>query len=602
VDLAALLARMKAHSHDPVVQAECCFSLHQSGQQADASALAFLPLIVAALRAHPGAAQLLTSGCALLGHMCVDRSEDELVAAGVADGIAAVVDVMRAHPADAKLHSLCGMALHSMVMSPGLRDVAVRAGAMPALAAALQAHVLCTRTANLICLALNKVVAEHRLASAQAGDAGAVAAVLAMARAHPASVALQALACHTLAALACDDANKVRAIRAGAIEAILQAMHAHAADDNMQGNGCKTLGVIAKDHTALISARSSSLLGDACTAVVAAMNAHGTHAYVQHHGCFALFQIFFKHGVHLEAHKAGAVTALVAAFRTHPADAKVQELGFAAATFLCTRNAAVSIAASRAGALQAIVAVLRAHPANTRVQVSGCNTLDSIVQAHPRTQAAAGAAGAVEAIAAALRMTGINASVQEFGCGALLTMIHGHRGNAERACAAGAMEALADVISASSAVEHIDAFRNSVAALDGLLDGNEDAARQAINAGMMDVMAHAVTPRLGPTVREMHTRIARLLQAAAQRHDAAACTHAGCKRCAGARNDGRMCALPGCGARKRGDGSGKGLLRCGACRRVAFCGAAHQREAWVSHKTECAALCAADAGDEEDDE
>jgi hypothetical protein len=52
-----------------------------------------------------------------------------------------------------------------------------------------------------------------------------------------------------------------------------------------------------------------------------------------------------------------------------------------------------------------------------------------------------------------------------------------------------------------------------------------------------------------------------------------------------------MCARPGCGLRKRADGSGKTLLRCGRCRVRAYCGVAHQRDDWARHKGECGAPC-----------
>jgi hypothetical protein len=94
-------------------------------------------------------------------------------------------------------------------------------------------------------------------------------------------------------------------------------------------------------------------------------------------------------------------------------------------------------------------------------------------------------------------------------------------------------------------------------------------------------------------VLEAHTRLLSSLEAAAQRHDAGVCAHERCKRCAAARDAGRMCALAGCGALKRADGSGKRLLRCGACAVAAYCGPAHQREHWERHKTECATLAAA---------
>jgi hypothetical protein len=167
------------------------------------------------------------------------------------------------------------------------------------------------------------------------------------------------------------------------------------------------------------------------------------------------------------------------------------------------------------------------------------------------------------------------------------------------------MEALAAAMSTSYAHNDTDRlfsiYNYAMRILDALLDGSDDAARRAIHAGVLGIMAREGTRRVDPSVLPHHTCIVRLLEAAAQRHDAAVCTHNGCKRCGAARECGHMCALPGCGARKRGDGSGKGLLRCGACRRAAFCGAAHQREDWERHKTECAALRAAGAAQQADD-
>jgi hypothetical protein len=51
VDAAALIARLQQHSDDPEVQAQCFEALCRSGELADEPALAFLPVIVTALRA-----------------------------------------------------------------------------------------------------------------------------------------------------------------------------------------------------------------------------------------------------------------------------------------------------------------------------------------------------------------------------------------------------------------------------------------------------------------------------------------------------------------------------------------------------------------------
>jgi hypothetical protein len=52
LDAAALIAQLQAHSAEPDMQADCCYSLSESGQLSDEAALSFLPAIVAAMCAH----------------------------------------------------------------------------------------------------------------------------------------------------------------------------------------------------------------------------------------------------------------------------------------------------------------------------------------------------------------------------------------------------------------------------------------------------------------------------------------------------------------------------------------------------------------------
>jgi hypothetical protein len=60
-----------------------------------------------------------------------------------------------------------------------------------------------------------------------------------------------------------------------------------------------------------------------------------------------------------------------------------------------------------------------------------------------------------------------------------------------------------------------------------------------------------------------------------------------------------MCALAGCGVRRRE--GGKNLRFCVTCRSARYCSEAHQKEDWKRHKQECALLrdrraAGADAG------
>jgi hypothetical protein len=603
---AALVARLQAHSAYPVMQAQCLLSLCErglSGELNDESALSFWPAILAALRAHPGHAVLQKLGCAALTHTARASSTDALVSAGCADVIHAAVCAMQAHPADANVQVSGCCLLDSFARSAELRDILVSAGAVRAVAAALHAHVLYEDVA-CICEALSRITVRHPAAMAQAGAAGAVAAALAVLHTHSTSALLQTSACAALGSLAYDADNQKRAIHAGAMEAVVHALRAHTADAMVQIYGCRALGNIAEGHVAVIRTRSSGLVCDAITAAVVALSAHCADASVMEHTCSALSHLLVTDADRVDAGKAGAVTAVVAALRAHAADANLQRRGCCIITHLSTRNSRNAVAASAAGAFEVCASALRAHPDDVNVQVAAVNSLGCMLQAHPRLQAAAGAAGAVEAIVDAMRVPVADARLLAFACEALLRAVQGHRGNAQRSAAAGDAETFAVVMVASCAQEvtvtTFSAYDSATRALDALLDGNEDAARRAIHAGVLDIMARqgGPTQRSRQTVVAVHDRVLSLLQAAAQRHDAAVCVHDGCKRCAAARDAGRVCALPGCGARKRGDGSGKTLLRCGACRRAAFCGAAHQREDWERHKTECAALRAADDADE----
>jgi hypothetical protein len=614
LDFAALLACMQEHNADPEVQAQCCLSLWRSDDRpSEESALAFLPVILAALRAHPGHTDLQTIGCTALGRICLGISEAALSCSGVVDCLRPVLDAMQAHPTDTQLQSACCGALDDMTRSAQLRETAVAMGAVQVVVAALHASVLKDAAAGWllnICISLNRLTSAHPLATTQAGAAGAVAAVVEFLRAPAASALLHATGCRALATLACDYNNKTKAVHAGAIEAILQAMRAHAADAEVQAYGCRALANISVYHTGAIWARSDRLSLDAITAAVATLHAHRGSTLAQQHGCVALSLLPANEELRVEAGKMGAVKAVLAALCAHPADAGVQDAGCGALGTLCTDNSANAVQACGAGALQAIVAALGAHPAEFQVQITGCHALLKLVDAHPRLQAAAGAAGAVEAIVHAMRVPAADATLLQFSHAALRAVVRAHRGNAERACAAGAMDALAAAMSSSDAhedvsvgavqMQHYSVYAAGLTALDALLQTDEDAARRAILAGLHTVVRDGAQ-LADPYVLPDHDRVLSLLQAAAQRHDAAACAHDGCRRCSAERDAGRMCALAGCAARKRADDSGKRLLRCGACRTAAYCGPAHQREHWERHKTECAALGAAhERGEEEE--
>jgi hypothetical protein len=123
-------------------------------------------------------------------------------------------------------------------------------------------------------------------------------------------------------------------------------------------------------------------------------------------------------------------------------------------------------------------------------------------------------------------------------------------------------------------------------------------------------------------VAEPHAALMAALRGAVERHDAseaaAAAVGSGgggggaCRQCAALRASGALCALASCCARRAAPpadaaaadddtaqqqgGGGRKLKRCGSCKAVAYCSAAHQREDWARHKGECGALSCQAAG------
>jgi hypothetical protein len=169
-------------------------------------------------------------------------------------------------------------------------------------------------------------------------------------------------------------------------------------------------------------------------------------------------------------------------------------------------------------------------------------------------------------------------------------LLREHPLNKHKAVAAGAIELLVAHM-CTPAAAGADASMFDVAwcallrSLSTTVSGTGHEAR-GITAGALEALE--ARREEAPDVEATRLQLIHILQPAAQRHDAAPCAVAGCKRCVAARARGAMCALAGCGARGR-DGGAKKLLRCGTCRAACYCSSAHQREDWGRHKGECGA-------------
>jgi hypothetical protein len=391
------------------------------------------------------------------------------------------------------------------------------------------------------------------------------------------------------------------------VEVVIAIVRAHATQRDTWSQtvapACVVLSSMLSDGDA-VARRSAALFRDATRAVLTAMRAASDDAQVQRAACTALFTISAQPAQRAALCRAeGVMGALLTALRLHADDVDVQSYACKALFFVCNDNE--RNAAAAAAAIPSIVAVMRACDTHAEMQADACLVLAVIVNANPERQIAARAAGAVRAVVAAMQAHPRDAMAQFEGSRALVSLVFRSAASGDDAVDAGAIEAVLRWMDSDDAEVDMK-YEYACVALEPLLQEGRDAAAhvaRAVRAGALETLRQRRQPCTSAKFGEVGlARVLALLTDAAALHDRAACAHAGCKRCAANRAAGVVCALPGCGARRReadGDGGAKKrLLRCGACQTVAYCGAGHQRDDWARHKAECAALraAAADAG------
>jgi hypothetical protein len=370
------------------------------------------------------------------------------------------------------------------------------------------------------------------------------------------------------------------------------------ADTELQHQGCLALGNLCKDSISAVDARSAALVHDATTTVLAALDAHPAHAALQRCGCFALGAFAGNAQHQASVARAGAIRAILRAMRLHPTSVDLHSSCCTALSAVCVSNARNAAAACAEGAVALIAAAMRTTISgdDANGQTRACLALRDIISS-TADQNAARAAGAIEAVVMALCAHPTDELLQFSSCASLVCMLHDNTLNICAAVAAGAIDAVVVAIGASalaSADTRPKSYEACCVALDVLIHntGGDDVAhaRTATNAGALEALLEHEQPRANGHhwSEASHQRLLAQLRAAAARHDAAgACAAAGCKRCAGMRARGKLCAAPGCFMRRRANDDTKKLLRCGGCLAAGYCCIAHQHADWARHKPEC---------------
>ncbi len=591
----AILHAMHTHASVLQVQRSASYALENLTCHSDLNAEKAVSLrafgaVIAALRSWPSDMEMQAGGCAalcgVLGSSVNVSLQMKAVDAGALDVCIAVLKAH--HPGVSKVWCAACKAVANMVTRniPNIRK-AVAAGVLPVLVAAMRSSCAAAadwaEVARCCCGTLNALVAP------------------------PSSTHMTAI--------------RRQAVEADVLDALVTTLRGQRAAVEVQIHGCWTVAsIFDDDEIAFSHPRALQAASRVIEVVVAALKAHTTNAELQHHGCNALWTLANRKADKQTAGRCGALAAVLTALRSHPEDQFVQCHGCGALHYLCEGVREHAAAARAAGAFTVVVAAMQKHADDLGILRNACEALAAMSAGISKSQQVQAAAdGALQAIVVALKKaqppfaSQAHQHVQLNGCKAIRLFVDGCPSNARLAHDAGAVALIVDVVGAglaSRAPQQQPAGatsstgggpwqtmldENHVTALEMLLRRHE-SADWALRAGALQTLHAGFSLQMSSDAAKAAFRdIAAHLQAAAARHDGAPCTHADCTLCAGARARGALCALPGCGACKRADDAAKKLLRCGSCRTVCYCSAAHQRDDWARHKGECRDLAAAAA-------
>ena len=247
-------------------------------------------------------------------------------------------------------------------------------------------------------------------------SAGCFAAIVKLMKNHKSTCIVQEIACHIVAGMCFDPANRPLAGAAGAVEAVLTALETHGADLDVATQACLALQNLVCDHPA--NQERAGAAG-ACEAVLKASKTHGADRLFAERVCGALMNLTSQHPANRErAGVVGAFTELTRLCNTHAAEADGYQNAFSAFVNLNIDHPANRQRAADAGVIELVIAVMARFPAHAAIQGDACFILDNFTSS-PAHLPHVAAAGARAALAAALLAHPKKQRVKKWGALAL---------------------------------------------------------------------------------------------------------------------------------------------------------------------------------------
>jgi hypothetical protein len=408
-DFAAVAAIMRAHVARADVQRACIVALTGIAQALLTSGVVSacagaMEAVVAAMSDHKDHRTLQLAGCRALFYLA--QAANFQPAPAWAYAIRVVVAALRAHLGDNDMHTQGCSALICLCKSDASSLFRVRAGRLGIVEHLLTSMRLQPASADVqawAVQALSYVLTEQEPATI-AAHAGALEVVIAAMRTHADNERVQHAGCSSLSCLLEHvPALRISAGRAGAIEMIKTVLQTYAhVDSSVYAPEVAFQALTYLLHTAetRAEARAAGLME---IAVEALQPSSGSSSFTMMHVCTAL-GLTAKYDADFAtcAGDIGAVEAVVRMLKARVNDEGCQITGLIALAQLVERCPPNAAKALRAGALDAVFAGMRAHPAHVGMQTYGAMALAPLQRCAAEAAAKAAAAAANAAAASLL--------------------------------------------------------------------------------------------------------------------------------------------------------------------------------------------------------
>ena len=324
--LEVLLETMRLHGGVAGVCEQACWALKNMcvlpDNQTRVAQMGGIAEVLAVLQTHPRAPAVCEQAIWALRILAFNA--DNAAAIGEAGGINIIIDVMKAHMAAPGVQETCCGALRTLGANPANKAAVVEAGAAVRAVAAMRRHpehpAVQMSSIGLISSLVSDLDSQRR-----ASSAGAVEVVVECLRNNPKAVKLHQACFAVLSALvAANSETKARASAAGAVPAALSSLAAHGGED-APGLAEAALDVVSS-VVSTPDAQREALECEAVKRVVAAMRTHRAQAEVAEKACRALSAVVWcLPQAQKQCRKAGVLDELMSVLNRHAGHSGVQK-------------------------------------------------------------------------------------------------------------------------------------------------------------------------------------------------------------------------------------------------------------------------------------